>query len=210
MTIYKNNIFTTLALMFLFILAASDLAYSNTNIDFTNPAFAKAGNAQTSIPIGHAEFCKIRPEECGANPNPISAMELTQSRWQQLVDVNAKYNREIIPVTDKELYGVEEFWTYANGFGDCEEYVLDKRRALISLGWPASVLLIAVATQASGEGHAVLMVRTDRGDLILDNQAALIKLWNETPYRYLKRQSQANSGQWVDIYDQRVSIVANR
>ncbi len=29
---------------------------------------------------------------------------------------------------------------------------------------------MTVVRQAKGEGHAVLMVRTDRGDLVLDNQ----------------------------------------
>ncbi|MCF6343925.1 MAG: transglutaminase-like cysteine peptidase [Devosiaceae bacterium] len=210
MTIYKNKLFAILSLMFLMLLASTDLAFANLNINFNNLAFAKAGNVQTSIPIGHAEFCKIWPKECGKNKENVSAITLTQALWQELVGINVKYNKEIIPVTDLELYGVEEFWTYSNGYGDCEEYVLEKRRALINLGWPASVLLIAVLRQESGEGHAVLMVRTDRGDLVLDNQAALIKLWNETPYKYLKRQSQANSGQWVDLYDQRENLFAKR
>ncbi len=209
MTILNNKLFTQLAFIFLFMLALTDFSYGKGNIDLTNPAFAQAGNKQTSIPYGHAQFCQTRPQECTKNDNLQIAVTLTQERWQQLVNINAKFNAEIIPVTDKELYGVEEFWTYSNGYGDCEEYVLEKRRALMNLGWPASTLLIAVARQMSGEGHAVLMVRTDRGDLILDNQASLIKLWNETPYRYLKRQSQANSGMWVDIYDNRVSLVAN-
>jgi predicted transglutaminase-like cysteine proteinase len=54
----------------------------------------------------------------------------------------------------------------------------------------------------------VLLARTDRGDLVLDNQDGDIHVWNETPYTYLKRQSQANSGAWVDIVDQRPVLVA--
>jgi len=210
MRIYKSNIFTFLGALFIALLAATESGFSNPQVDLSNPAFAPAGNSQTSIPIGHAEFCKTRRNECEKNPNPISAMKLTQDRWQELLNINSRYNSAIVPVTDMDLYGVEEFWTYANGYGDCEEYVLDKRRALTSMGWPASILLISVLRQASGEGHAVLMVRTDRGDLILDNQSALIKVWNETPYLFLKRQSQADSGKWVDIYDQRSSVVAIR
>ncbi len=210
MTNIKNNYFILLAFAFLIILAWSDFAYANKNINFDHPAFAKADNKPTSIPYGHAQFCQTRPDECGPNPKRISAVMLTPEKWQELVKINAKYNSLIKPVTDMELYGVEEFWTYSNGFGDCEEYVLEKRRALLNLGWPASTLLISVVMQQSGEGHAVLMVRTDRGDLILDNQASLIKLWNETPYQYLKRQSQAHSGQWVDIFDQRSNLFASR
>ena len=62
---------------------------------------------------------------------------------------------------------------------------------------------MAVVASANGEGHAVLMVRTDRGDLVLDNQDGTVQLWNDTPYQYIKRQSQANAGQWVDIIDNR-------
>jgi predicted transglutaminase-like cysteine proteinase len=75
-------------------------------------------------------------------------------------------------------------------------------------GWPASTLLIAVVRQGDGSGHAVLMVRTDRGDLVLDNQEASIRVWNETPYQYIKRQSQAHAGQWVDMIDTHMTIVA--
>ena len=52
------------------------------------------------------------------------------------------------------------------------------------------------------------MVRTDRGDLVLDNQDGMVMVWTETPYQFVKRQSQANPGQWVDIVDHRATIVA--
>lgn len=173
-----------------------------TSIDFTNAAFiASAG--QTSIPIGHAEFCVTRPNECAMQVSVTDAMPLDNARWQQLLTVNANANASIVPVTDAQLYQTEEFWTYPRGYGDCEDYVLEKRRNLVALGWPASSLLITVVRQSNGEGHAVLMVRTDRGDLVLDNQDGLIKLWNETPYQFLKRQSQSHAGHWVDLVDTR-------
>ncbi len=172
------------------------------SVDFSNPAFAEAGRSQTSTPIGHAEFCQFHRSECGPNRDLVSAVELTQTNWKQLLDINNAYNTSITPVTDQQLYHVAEYWAYpSNGAGDCEDYALAKRRALIDAGWPASTLLMTVVRQRNGEGHAVLMVRTDRGDLILDNQDSLIKLWTDTPYQYLKRQSQADSGRWVDLHD---------
>ncbi len=177
-------------------------AQASLNIDFSNPAFAPV-TGLTSIPIGHAQFCQLRPEECGPNQSVVEAVTLTEELWRDLVTVNAMFNSSIVSVSDMELYQVEEFWTYPNGYGDCEEYVLAKRRELIARGWNPSTLLIAVLRQTSGEGHAVLMVRTDRGDLVLDNLAGLIKTWDQTPYQYIKRQSQANAGQWVDIADNR-------
>ncbi|KRA45671.1 transglutaminase [Devosia sp. Root635] len=176
--------------------------------DTTNVAFVQTVGGTTSIPVGHAEFCRSRPDECRANANPVAAVPLTEGLWQQLLSVNAGINQAIVPVTDQELYQVAEFWTYPNGYGDCEDYALAKRRELINAGWPASTLLMAVVKQANGEGHAVLMVRTDRGDLVLDNQVGSIDLWSQTPYKFIKRQSQANAGQWVDMIDTREIVVA--
>ncbi len=51
---------------------------------------------------------------------------------------------------------------------------------------PISDLLITVVRQMNGEGHAVLTVRTDRGDYVLDNLELRVKPWNETSYDYLK------------------------
>lgn len=191
------------------VVALAIWAQPSAAIDFSNAAFVQVASTNTSIPVGHLDFCRSRPSECQANATIEDAVTLTEGNWQQLVSVNAYFNQAIVPMTDQELYNVEEFWTYpTSGYGDCEDFVLAKRRALIEAGWPASTLLIAVVRQRDGSGHAVLMVRTDRGDLVLDNQEAAIRVWNETPYLYLKRQSQAHAGQWVDMLDDRTTVVA--
>ena len=204
----KKNTVTEVAAIVMIALF-SVLPAAAASVDLSNPAFAQTAG-KTSIPIGHSEFCKANRGECGKNRNVLDVAPLTEDRWQTLVAVNVELNRSIVPVTDADLYQVEELWTYPQGFGDCEDYALAKRRALIEAGWDASTLLIAVVRQKSGDGHAVLMVRTDRGDLVLDNQDGSIRVWNETPYQYLKRQSQANAGEWVDILDNRVTVVAQR
>ena len=176
--------------------------------DFTNVAYTQNLSGNTSIPVGHLEFCQSRPAECRAYDQVVPAVTLTETNWQQLVSVNAYYNQNVVPVTDEDLYQVAEFWTYPNGYGDCEDFVLAKRRDLINSGWHPSTLMIAVVKEANGNGHAVLLVRTDRGDLVLDNQDGNIRLWNETPYKFIKRQSQAHAGQWVDMVDDRSTVVA--
>jgi len=176
--------------------------------DTSNIAFIQTNTTPTSIPVGHAEFCQNRPEECRPNAQVVPAVSLDDARWQQLLTVNAQINGTVVPVTDQDLYQTTEFWTYPNGYGDCEDYALAKRRELINAGWPASTLLLAVVKQANDEGHAVLMVRTDRGDLVLDNQVGSVDLWSATPYKFIKRQSQANAGQWVDMIDTREVVVA--
>lgn len=210
MTSHLNRFTALCGVTLLLLLAATDLAFARSNVDLSHPAFAAVGNKATSIPIGHAQFCATNPGECIINGSFVETETLTEKKWRQLLEVNSEFNTSIIPVTDEELYQVAEFWTYPNGYGDCEDYVLAKRRALINLGWDPSTLLITVVRQSNGEGHAVLMARTDRGDLVLDNQESLIKVWNETPYEYLKRQSQFDASQWVDIYDSRATIVASR
>jgi predicted transglutaminase-like cysteine proteinase len=179
------------------------------SVDLSNPAFAQTAGP-TSIPIGHAEFCKAHRGECGTYDRAVDVEELTDARWQTLIAVNDQMNRDIVPVTDADLYKVEEYWTYPDGFGDCEDIALAKRRQLIADGWDASTLLMAVVRESNGDGHAVLMVRTDRGDLVLDNQDGMIRVWADTPYQFLKRQSQANAGEWVDILDDRVVRVAQK
>ena len=177
-------------------------------LDLANVAFVQTIAGTTSIPVGHLEFCNSHPGECRANDQIVPAMELTDNTWQQLVSVNAYYNQNVTPVTDQDLYKVAEFWTFPNGFGDCEDFALAKRRDLINSGWDPSTLMVAVVKESNGNGHAVLLARTDRGDLVLDNQDGTIRLWSETPYKFIKRQSQAHSGQWVDMIDDRVLVVA--
>tara|TARA_R110002124_G_scaffold63350_48_gene173608 strand:+ start:11268 stop:11900 length:633 start_codon:yes stop_codon:yes gene_type:complete len=196
------------AALFGAMIALAALSAPAQALDTTNVAFVQTHSGTTSIPVGHAEFCKARPAECRPNAQVVPAVGLTAELWQQLLAVNAHVNSTVVPVTDQDLYQVAEFWTYPNGYGDCEDYALAKRRELINAGWPASTLLMAVVKQANGEGHAVLIVRTDRGDLVLDNQVGSVDLWSATPYKFLKRQSQANAGQWVDMIDNREVVVA--
>lgn len=153
-------------------------------------------------------FCKQLPQECSIRSGIQAAPKLTRKRWDELLRVNNHANIAIAPVTDNEFYGVEEHWTYPTSYGDCEDYVLLKRHLLMQMGWPASSLLITVVKQPNGEGHAVLTVRTDRADYVLDNLETKILQWNKTPYQYLKRQSTRHTGRWTSISDDR-ALVAN-
>ena len=155
---------------------------------------------QSLPPIGHIRFCRNFPQDCRPAGGNIARVRLTQRRWQQLRAVNSLVNRNVTPVSDQELYGEVERWTYPQGSGDCEDYVLLKRRKLINLGWPASALLITVVTDERGDGYAVLTVRTSRGDLILDNKNSRILAWNQVPYHFYKRQSYLNPAQWVSLH----------
>jgi predicted transglutaminase-like cysteine proteinase len=205
----KFKSFFSVAVVFAMAIFILALPAQADQIDFTNAAFAPAGGI-TSIPVGASAFCKSHTADCKANPNAVAAASLSKTHWNELVQINNVINAAIVPVTDKEYYKVDELWAYPDGYGDCEDFALAKRKALIELGWNPSTLLMTVVRQSNGEGHAVLMVRTDRGDLVLDNQDGRVLLWNQTPYTYLKRQSQADAGQWVNLVDDRTTIVASK
>jgi len=74
-----------------------------------------------------------------------------------------------------------------------------KRKLLIDRGWPASALLISVVKEWSGAGHAVLLVVTDKGEYVLDNQSWSIVTWQDAPYTWVKRQSQSHPYVWVNL-----------
>lgn len=153
----------------------------------------------TRPPIGYLQFCRQNPGDCNSSRTMPQRYTLTPARLQELADVNDSVNRAIAPVTDKDLYGVAEMWTYPLDRGDCEDYVLLKRRVLMDRGWPASSLLITVVRDTKGDGHAVLTVTTSAGDLVLDNQESDIRFWRDTPYDYLKRQSKSDPNAWVSL-----------
>lgn len=167
------------------------------------------GNS-VKAPLGHVQFCNDNKSACRTKTSSPVVVRLTEARWNELIKLNEKINKSIRPITDKELYGRAEYWTYVkNGAGDCEEYVLEKQRALIKAGWPSSALLITVVKDNQNAGHAVLTVRTDQGDVILDNQIEAVLPWYSTPYRYIKRQSPKDYAKWTGISDDRVTVVGS-
>ena len=162
----------------------------------------------TSQPIGHYEFCQANPSECAIRLREGNPLILT-SEVMSLVDrVNRDVNEAVRPMSDFDIYGKDEVWAYpGQGVGDCEDYVLEKRRLLKSAGVSLSNLLITVLRKPDGEGHAVLTLRTDRGDLILDNLNDELRLWSKTGYRFLKRQSSSHTGRWVTLREEQNMLV---
>ena len=128
-------------------------------------------------------------------------LRLEGALFEQISAINLSVNEAIKPKSDRELYGVEERWTYPDKAGDCEDYALLKRRDLRALGIRASNLLLTVVRKRNGEGHAVLTLRTTDGDYVLDNLNRSVKRWRETPYTFVKRQDSDNPQRWVSIED---------
>jgi predicted transglutaminase-like cysteine proteinase len=170
---------------------ASELLYISTG-EVTRP------------PIGWVDFCAEHTFECKVAPTAPRDVVLTNKTWTDLVRINKWVNENVKPMTDMDHWGVVEKWSYPDdGYGDCEDYALLKRRMLTEAGWPREALLMTVVRERSGDGHAVLTVKTDKGEFILDNQEEKILLWSETSYRYVKRQSQSDPNRWVSLGDPR-------
>ncbi|CAG1014288.1 MAG: transglutaminase-like cysteine peptidase [Rhizobiaceae bacterium] len=163
----------------------------------------------TSQPIGHYEFCKANPAECSIRMADAGPLHITGGVWAQITRINRTVNKSVKPMNDYDIYGKDEVWAYPNGVGDCEDYVLEKRRQLAAQGISLSDLLITVVRKPDGEGHAVLTVRTNKGDFVLDNLTDKVKLWGDTGYRFLKRQSSEHTGRWVSIREGQTTLVGS-
>jgi predicted transglutaminase-like cysteine proteinase len=157
----------------------------------------------TLPPVGYVNFCAANQTECRGyslgSKLTATRLSMTPDRWNILYQVNADVNGKIKPVSDQELYGEAERWTYPTTAGDCEDYLLLKKRELEALNIPPQDLRITVVLDENNQGHAVLTVTTDEGDYVLDNRRSDILLWNDTNYTFLKRQSSTDPRRWVAL-----------
>jgi predicted transglutaminase-like cysteine proteinase len=157
------------------------------------------------------KFCQRLPRECGVDRSEPATITLNQQTWDSIVETNEQVNRTVLAVTDQDYWGVADRWDYPDdGMGDCEDIQLLKRRRLIEAGLPRRALRMTVVIDEQGAGHAVLMVRTDRGDLILDNTRDAVLPWQETGYTFVKREG-TESAAWVWLGGQPAPVAtANR
>lgn len=164
------------------------------NMEASTPMQA---GGETDAPSGYLAFCRRQPAECADPANAPDVVALNASVWSALEQVNAAYNAAIRPEEDAIHYGRVDYWTIpADGYGDCEDYALAKRKALIAANLSPRALRIAVARSKQGEAHAVLTVATDRGDYVLDNLTNTVLPWNETNLSWIAREAPGQA-QWA-------------
>jgi len=187
---------TAVGIVMLALLAAPTGSFASERPQFLTPGDV------TRPPIGWVEFCVEYDPECKTTPSEPRDVVLSPDAWKDLQRVNLWVNSNVKPMTDMDHWGVVERWNYPDdGYGDCEDYVLAKRRMLIEAGWPREALLITVVRDRNNDGHAILTVKTDKGEYILDNQTDNIVLWSDTGYRFVKRQSQSDPIVWISLGD---------
>lgn len=191
-----RRLFTLLALLCIAQPASADVL--KTRLSAEGPKYMRVYGVSPP-PHGWVSFCERMPLECVPGTPEDKRYELTPERWRQLDLINRGVNKAIKPATDMELYGVSEYWTIPVDRGDCEDYALLKRHLLVREGWPVSSMLMTVVRDEKGEGHAVLTARTAQGDFILDNKNDELKVWSDTPYQYIMRQSYINPKVWMSL-----------
>lgn len=153
-------------------------------------ALSAGGVQAANPPLGFTVLCIKQPAECrGGGASQVTATNELLSTLQR---VNNRVNRAIRPRAD----GKVDVWTVGARSGDCEDYVLTKRRDLINAGLPPSSLRIAFVKTRRGEEHAILVVNTSQGKLVLDNLTGAIKPLSQTGYRIVSMQT-ANPKKWV-------------
>jgi predicted transglutaminase-like cysteine proteinase len=161
-----------------------------------------AVGAPTSVPYGWADFCRRYAGECDGGPLAPLDVNLTPSAMKEIERVDKWVNAHVKPVSDMEHWGVIDQWDYpTDGKGDCEDYALFKRKILIDEGFPRQALLMTVVKDEHNEGHAILTIKTNAGEFVLDNMNDEVKSWDRTGYRFVKRQSQTDQKVWLQIGD---------
>ena len=175
------------------------------------PAAASAPSALSASESGRtasAEAPQTGIVKATWTPAPMPSRQATPARLPVLkqispllTSVNDRINRSMVERTDQEIYGVSEYWNLPleSGLkvGDCEDYALEKRHALIAAGVPAEALSIAVVSTVRGDTHAVLLVATDHGEYVLDNLSAWVVPWTQAGYIWRERQVAGSPSHWA-------------
>lgn len=149
----------------------------------------------TLAPFGFVSYCVQNQDDCKPADGPRS-VEWSHAKMRELRKINYQINRAIQPINDEDG---NDAWQANVTKGDCEDFALTKRKELIIRGWPAAALHIAVAYTPDNQGHAVLIVRTSDGDLVLDNRTNAIVSWKETDLKWVMIQSSENPLFWNAI-----------
>jgi predicted transglutaminase-like cysteine proteinase len=174
-------------------------ARAQTLAALPEPSF-EAHSAGPARPVlAWVKLCERLPAECEVDTTEPAVVTLTAKTWQAIVSINRRVNTTVKPLTDQDHWGVPDSWDLpTDGAGDCEDYQLLKRKLLIEAGLPRRALRMTVVIDEKREGHAVMMVRTNRGDFILDNKTNAVLAWHDTGYVYVKRESQDGAA-WVSL-----------
>jgi predicted transglutaminase-like cysteine proteinase len=123
------------------------------------PAAKKPAKPQ---PVAFSLYCLRNIDECPTKGPKKVAM--TAQLRSTIAYVHYQVNAEIRPQSE-----ADDVWEADVASGDCDDYVMTKRRRLIEAGIPPTAMGLRLKRLADGEGHVTLLVRTTEGTYELDN-----------------------------------------
>lgn len=165
-----------------------------------NPAEAGTGDRflvpqkSTIEPAGFSGLCArytwVCKQSSGATMSDANALKLAET-------VNLHVNRSVREIADVRQYGKVEHWALpTKRGGDCEDLVLLKKKLLVARGIASKRLLMSTVLDKQLKSHAVLVLRTSKGDYVLDNLTNDILPWTDTGYTFLKLQNPKALSRW--------------
>lgn len=102
-------------------------------------------------------------------------------------------NERIKPRSEKT-----DTWSIWPEYGDCDDYALTKRAELVKADIPSGALRMAICKTEKGEGHAVLIVVTDKGEYVLDNRRNDIRKRSATGYKWIAMATE-DPNKWIKL-----------
>ena len=165
--------------------AGGAAAYSNVKVS----TFELVTQTAAVTPLSMQYFCAQHRSECAASGR--GQVTMSPNLMAVLKQINGHVNRAIRPQRD-----TADVWELNPTSGDCEDYVLSKRSALIRQGVSAGALRIAYTHTRRGEPHAVLVVRTSEGDFVLDNLTNSVKTLRASGYN-IRSMSSSDPTRWT-------------
>lgn len=153
---------------------------------------------EIAAPSGAGNICNKYQWACAPSNQ---AGKLTHMDMEHVREVNSAVNTQVRQIDDRTQYRQMEFWALPTSRGgDCEDFALLKKRELIRRGIDPSRLLLATVLDRSRKAHAVLVLRSDTGDLVLDNLTNQIRGWRATGYIFLRMQNPAAPDSWIGAF----------
>ena len=182
-----KQILVATALLPLFLVAPAEARYPVVDAGEEARLFEAAA---TRTPVAFRVFCIQSPEQCASGAAEIA---LDPATYEMLELINLRVNASIRPQNEPG-----DLWQVNVAVGDCEDFALTKRAQLIEAGFSPGALRIAVGQTRKGEGHAVLVVRTDKGDFVLDNRFDTVRSPSLASINWISM-SGANPLEWTEI-----------
>lgn len=145
--------------------------------------------------------CRIRLSLLQDTTNAVQ----DQSVVGKITAVNKVINRLIDYRSDKDTYGVLDYWAtpkevLASGKGDCEDFAILKMAALRAAGLPAdSMALVVLRDSSRNFYHAVLAVSTSSNTYVLDNLRDAVLTDRQLP-QYQALYSLSMQKAWIHGY----------